>query len=111
MNRLISFAAIVLLASLSISAEAGNPSRGQELAGEVCQSCHGMDGNLVLSDEYPRLGGQHEDYLVMALKAYRSGDRQNAIMSSFAQNLSDRDIADLAAWFARQDGLVELKID
>ena len=61
-----------------------------------------MDGNpWVLSYEYPRLGGQHEDYLVMALKAYRSrAIRQNAIMSSFAQNLSDRDIADLAAWFA-----------
>ncbi len=110
MNHLIRIAALALLMPLSLPAEAGNPSRGQELAGEVCQSCHGMDGNLVLSDEYPRLGGQHEDYLVMALKAYRSGDRENAIMSSFARNLSDQDIADLAAWFARQDGLVELKV-
>lgn len=111
MNRLITLTAIALLTSLSFSAVAGNPSRGQELAGEVCQSCHGMDGNLVLSSEYPRLAGQYEDYLVVALEAYRSGERENAIMSSFAQNLSDQDIADLAAWFARQEGLVELKID
>ncbi|MBB6086530.1 c-type cytochrome [Wenzhouxiangella marina] len=89
----------------------GNPSRGQELAGQVCQSCHGIDGNTVLSPEYPRLAGQHRDYLVVALKAYRSGARNNAIMASFAQNLSDQDIEDLAAWFSRQDGLVELEVD
>lgn len=111
MNRLITLTAIALLTSLPFSAAAGNPSRGQELVAEVCQSCHGMDGNLVLSSEYPRLAGQYEDYLVMALKAYRSGDRQNAIMGAFAQNLSDRDIADLAAWFSRQEGLVDIKID
>lgn len=89
---------------------AGNPSRGQELAAEVCASCHGNDGNLVLADNYPRLAGQHEDYLVVALKAYRSGDRQNAIMGAFAQNLSDQDIDNLAAWFSRQEGLVKLSI-
>lgn len=105
-----------LLAGLSIllisqHALAGDPERGEELASQVCASCHGNDGNLVLADTYPRLAGQHADYLVFALKAYRSGDRQNAIMAPFAQNLSDQDIEDLAAWFARQDGLVDLSID
>jgi cytochrome c553 len=106
---------MILIAMLAMllagqSALAGNPNRGEELAAAVCASCHGMDGNLVLADDYPRLGGQHADYLVFALKAYRSGDRDNAIMAPFARDLSDRDIRDLAAWFSRQEGLVDLRI-
>lgn len=88
----------------------GNPQRGLEIS-TVCQSCHGIDGNLSLQDDYPKLGGQHYDYLVQALKAYRSGDRDNAIMAGFAAGLSDQDIEDLAAWYSRQTGLVDLKID
>lgn len=89
---------------------AGNAQRGLEISA-VCQSCHGIDGNLSLQDDYPKLGGQHFDYLVHALKAYRSGDRNHAIMSGFAQGLSDQDIEDLAAWYSRQEGLVDLRID
>jgi cytochrome c553 len=101
-----------LLLLISASAQAsGNPSRGQQLASQVCASCHGVDGNMALADDYPILAGQHRDYLVVALKAYRSGDRDHAVMSSFAQNLSDQDIEDLAAWFSRQDGLGELTFD
>lgn len=110
MNRLIVSIAAILMLSATMDAQAGNPNRGQELAQEVCASCHGMDGNLVLDETYPRLGGQHADYLVVALKAYRSGDRENDLMSPFAQDLSDRDIRDLAAWYSRQEGLVELRV-
>jgi cytochrome c553 len=112
MNRLI---ALILASSALFIAEttqaAGNPARGQELSAQVCASCHGADGNMALADDYPILAGQHRDYLVVALKAYRSGDRDHAAMSSFAQNLSDQDIEDLAAWFSRQDGLGELTFD
>lgn len=106
---------MILIAALAMllacqSALAGNPNRGEELAAAVCASCHGMDGNLVLADEYPKLGGQHFDYLVFALKAYRSGDRDNDLMSPFARDLTDRDIRDLAAWYSRQQGLVDLRI-
>jgi len=66
---------------------------------------------MALAEEYPILAGQHRDYLVMALKAYRSGARDHAVMSSFARNLSDQDIDDLAVWFSRQDGLGELTFD
>ena len=57
------------------------------------------------------MAGQHEDYLIHALKAYRSGDRNNAVMAGFAGQLSDQDIADLAAWYSAQDGLSDLSID
>lgn len=102
--------ALVIIASAPLAYASGNPQRGLEISA-VCQSCHGIDGNLSLQDDYPKLGGQHADYLVQALKAYRSGDRKNAIMSGFARDLSDQDIADLAAWYARQSGLIDLKLD
>jgi len=102
---------VLLIAGLSPMAMAsGNPQRGLEIS-LVCQSCHGVDGNLSLQDDYPKLGGQHYDYLVHALKAYRSGDRDNAIMAGFAAGLSDQDIKDLSAWYSRQSGLIDLKID
>ena len=100
----ISMIALALL--IADSSFAGNPARGQELS-MVCQSCHGEKGNLALQENYPLIGGQHFDYLVHALKAYRSGHRENAIMAGFARDLSDQDIRDLAAWYARQEG--ELK--
>jgi cytochrome c553 len=96
------FATICLL-TLSFGVQASSLARGQEIAEAVCASCHGVDGNLVLADDYPVIGGQHADYLVVALQAYRSGARDNAIMGPFARDLSDRDIRDLAAWFSRQD--------
>jgi cytochrome c553 len=112
-NRAIAFTAVsVTLTVLAFGdAEAsGNAQAGLEKS-TVCQSCHGVDGNLSLQDDYPKLGGQHYDYLVQALKAYRSGDRENAIMAGFAAGLSDQDIEDLAAWYASQDGLVDLSVD
>lgn len=104
MRSMIAMLALLLVCA---TAHAGNPARGQELAQAVCAACHGMDGNLVLVDDYPKIGGQHEDYLVFALKAYRSGARDNAIMGPFARDLSDRDIRDLAAWYSRQEGVLQ----
>ena len=102
-------AAIVLAASAS-PVLAGNPQRGLEKS-QVCQSCHGRNGDEALQDDYPILAGQHADYLEHALRSYRDGSRQNAIMAGFAANLSDQDIADLAAWYASQDGLKDLSFE
>ena len=71
---------------------------------QTCAACHGTDGVGILP-EYPTLSGQHEDYLQRALKDYRSGKRQNAIMNGFAGQLSDDDIKAAAAHFAAQKGL------
>ncbi|MEM9604375.1 MAG: cytochrome c [Pseudomonadota bacterium] len=78
----------------------GDVVRGQELS-TTCAACHGADGNSVIPTN-PKLAGQYDSYLVHALKSYRSGARDNALMSGFAANLSDQDIADLAAYFASQ---------
>ena len=71
---------------------------------QVCAGCHGLDGNSQVS-MYPRLAGQHKDYLEYVLKDYRSGDRKNAIMSGFAKGLTDEDIKDLSDYYSMQKGL------
>lgn len=106
----IAIAAALVLAGLAGSASAGNPQAGLEKS-QVCQSCHGRNGDEALQDDYPILAGQHADYLEHALRSYRDGSRNNAIMAGFAANLSDEDIEDLAAWFASQDGLHDLSFD
>lgn len=80
----------------------GDPVAGQQKSAP-CAACHGADGNSA-SPAFPSLAGQHQTYLAAALEQYRSGDRKNPIMSGQAVNLSDADIADLAAYYARQKG-------
>ncbi|GGK06694.1 c-type cytochrome [Luteimonas terricola] len=70
--------------------------------GQSCIDCHGADGNSPLDPTYPKLGGQYRDYLAQSLQAYRSGERDHALMSSQARDLDDQQIADLAAYFASQ---------
>lgn len=70
----------------------------------TCVACHGQDGIGILP-EYPTLAGQHADYLEQALKDYRKGRRQNAIMNGFAGALTDADIKALAAYYSSQKGL------
>ncbi len=86
------------------TAHAANPAAGKEKS-KTCAACHGPDGNSAAAD-FPRLAGQHYDYLVKALSDYKSGERKNAIMAPLATSLSKRDIEDLAAFYSRQQGLV-----
>ncbi len=78
--------------------------RGREKAA-VCAACHGANG-VSVNPEWPTLAGQHESYLFHALRQYRSGERQNAIMAGQVLALSDEDMRDLAAFYAAQPGLV-----
>lgn len=97
---------IVMLALLALSTSAmaaGDPGAGREKS-QSCAACHGTDGNTD-NPMYPRLAGQYESYLLHALKAYKSGDRKNAIMAGMVASLSEQDMADLAAYYAQQKGL------
>jgi len=100
MSRLLAIAAALALAG-TVQA-AGNAAAGKSKAAQVCAACHGPEGNKPTAPENPVLAGQHRDYLVKALKDYKSGKRNNAVMKGFAAALSNRDIEDLAAWFAGQ---------
>lgn len=75
---------------------------GKKKAENVCSACHGADGQAAIPS-YPNLAGQNRQYLVEALKAYRSNHRsggQAAIMQSQAAALSDQDIENVAAYYA-----------
>jgi cytochrome c553 len=89
-------------ACLSAPAFAGDAAAGAVKAKQVCAACHGEDGNKPLQPDFPKLGGQHADYLLHSLKAYRSGARKNPIMMPQAQALSTQEMEDLAAYYAAQ---------
>lgn len=92
----------LLLSLLAAPAIAQNVQRGAELS-KPCAACHGADGNSI-APTFPRLAGQYEDYLVHALRSYRTGARKNAIMTAQIANLSEQDFRDLAAYYARLKG-------
>jgi cytochrome c553 len=79
----------------------GDPARGKAIS-YTCLGCHGIDGyrNAYPDYEVPKLEGQHPEYIVDALHAYRSGDRAHLTMHDQASTLSDQDIVDIAAFFA-----------
>ena len=79
----------------------GNISSGKEKAA-ACVSCHGEHGNSLVSS-FPKLAQQHSSYLIKQLKAFKSGARQNPMMSSIAMGLTDEDMLDIAAYYADQE--------
>ena len=89
---------------VSLSAVAGgNIAKGEALAKKNnCAACHGANFDKPIDPSYPKLAGQHADYLEHALKAYKRGDgpngRNNAIMGGQVKPLSNEDMADLAAY-------------
>jgi len=92
--------AALALATLAIAdpASAGNPQIGKALAGK-CKTCHGLDG-IAKIPIAPNLAGENTIYLETQLKAFRSGKRVHEIMSVIARDMSDEEIADVAAWYA-----------
>jgi len=93
-------AALVLVSSQTALA-AGDVAAGEKKA-YTCLGCHGVEHyvNTYPTYKVPRVAGQHEAYLVAALQAYRAKTRSHATMQANSGNLSDQDIADIAAYFA-----------
>ncbi len=96
---------------LSVAAHAGNPADGagnaRAGAGKVamCIGCHGIEGYRTAFPKVyrvPMLGGQNAKYIEIALHDYKTGNRKYATMRAMAASLSDRDIADIAAYYAAQ---------
>ena len=83
---------------LERAGKAGDVAAGRRKALQ-CQTCHGLDG-LSRLPEAPHLAGQPERYLVKSLDDYRRGSRNNEMMTIVVKELSDQDIADLAAYYA-----------
>jgi cytochrome c553 len=96
----------VALSGVAAAASAADLAAGEKLANERCAACHGKDGNTPIDPSYPRLSGQHEDYLVHSIRAYKQDERKNPIMGAQAKMLSRDDIHNLAAYYARLPGML-----
>jgi len=104
MNRIFLGACCLLLVA-SAPVLAGDADAGKKKS-QTCAACHGPEGNTPAGPDFPRLAGQHYDYLVKTLQSYKSGARKNPIMNPLAASLTQRDIEDLAAFYSSQRGLV-----
>ena len=91
--------AATLALALAVSATA--TAQDAKTKAAVCSACHGPDGNSVNPD-WPKLAGQHSEYLVSQLQAFKAGQRKNANMNPMAAPLSDQDMADIASYFSAQ---------
>ena len=105
-------AAFALAAALAWQpAHAADAANGKVLAdSHNCAACHGPGLNKPVSPEYPKLAGQHADYIYWALRQYQMGTgnphlgRNNPIMQAQVQSLSQSDMKDLAAYIESLKG-------
>ena len=84
------------------AADAGDPAAGAK-KNSMCIGCHGIpDYHTAFPEVYrvPKLGGQHAAYIVKALQEYKAGNRSHPSMRAIAAGLSDKDMADLAAYYS-----------
>jgi len=88
-----------------VNVHAADIARGEQLS-QTCLGCHGNPGLRNPGPVYsiPLIGGQHADYIVSALKAYKSKERSHRTMQAQAANLSETDMADIGAYFAAIEG-------
>lgn len=99
MRLLLASAAMILSTSQVVpgnAEDAGDVAYGTYLAAQ-CASCHGVQGSL------PSLDSLDVDTLAVVLEAYRSGERDNAIMQNIARNLGQRETAALKAHLAQRE--------
>lgn len=108
MKKIIFSLVVFLVPSLTLAqtpATKGDPAAGKLKAVAICSGCHGIVGTQTAYPEVykvPKIGGQNADYLVSALKAYRSGDRYNQTMRGLASALKESELVDIAAYYAQK---------
>ncbi|MGH8457649.1 MAG: c-type cytochrome [Stenotrophobium sp.] len=98
-----SVGAIILAATLSLPAFAEGNAEAGRVKSSTCMGCHGIPdyANAYPTYRVPKLGGQHHEYIIAALKEYRAGERAHKTMHAQASSLSDQDIEDIAAFLER----------
>ncbi len=93
---------LLIAAPVLHAADAGDPAAGKA-KNSMCIGCHGIGGYKTVYPEVysvPKLGGQHAAYIVKALQEYKAGNRTHPSMRAIAAGLSDKDMADLGAYYA-----------
>ncbi|HEY6123264.1 MAG TPA: c-type cytochrome [Steroidobacteraceae bacterium] len=107
---------LLLIAPFAVNAQVpavtGDAKRGQELT-YTCSGCHAISNykNVYPTYSVPKLNGQRPEYLVAALKAYKSGERSHGTMHSHAASMTEQDMADAAVYLAGPEVLTVSKTD
>lgn len=78
-----------------------DPKAGEKKANTICMACHGPQGNSIVPT-WPKLAGQHPEYIQKQLWDFKKGDRANAQMTPMAMPLTEQEIVDVAAYFSSQ---------
>lgn len=98
-------AVVMTLGAASLAQAAVVMPQGDAAAGQgksaICAGCHGMDGNSA-TGQFPKLAGQNAKYIYKQLQDFKAMRRANPLMLGVASQLSDQDMADLAAHFSQQ---------
>jgi cytochrome c553 len=97
-------AALALAAAAFPACAAGDAAAGKTKVFQ-CQGCHGItDWKTAFPEVYrvPKLGGQKAPYLVAAMKAYQKGERDYQTMRAMVADLTDKDMEDIAAYYAAE---------
>jgi cytochrome c553 len=105
-NRRLLYSAVLLSLTVGTLVSTGARAAGDAEAGQVkaipCMGCHAIPGysNVYPTYHVPRVGGQHPEYIVAALKAYKAKQRSHPTMQAQAATLSEDDMQDIAAFFS-----------
>ena len=102
MSRTLLLATLLATAAFAGSAAAAGNAEAGRTKVYTCGGCHGVIGykNAYPNYHVPRIAGQNADYLVAALKAYKTGDREHPTMRAQGESLSEQDIQDIAAYLS-----------
>ena len=97
----------LLLCLTSVNAFAAGDYKAGKIKAYTCTGCHGIVGynNTYPTYHVPRIGGQNREYLIISLKAFKSGERQHKNMNLQAEALSNQDIEDIAVYLAAQTNI------
>jgi cytochrome c553 len=116
MKNIFKAAVLVLASAVSLGAQAAGDIEAGKVAAQKynCFTCHGQNYNTPIDPSYPKLAGQHRDYLEHALIAYQRGasgpnGRANAIMEGQAKQLSKKDIQNIAAYLHSLPGTMVVR--
>jgi len=98
MKHLVGVVSIFLLSLSTVIVHAGDAEAGKAKS-VTCAACHGGEG-ISPTGTWPNLAGQKEEYLLAQIKAFKDGTRVNAQMAPMVANLSEEDMANLAAYYS-----------
>ncbi len=98
MKHTLLIAVVVALLGIVGNAQAAGDVQAGKTKASACVACHGTNGEGIPPN--PALAGKTEDQFIQAMRDYKSGKRDNAVMKTFASQLNDQDIANLAAYYA-----------